>query len=157
MKKKVIILVGPPLSGKDTYLKTQDFSDFVIVSRDDIVMSLHTSGDYNQAFSQVDQKLVDKILNETIQNSIDNKRNVVINMTNLTKKTRQRHLSKFPSDIYDKVAVVFPKLPLEEYINRNLRRQNEENKFIPLNVIESMINNWEDVEYEEGFDKIIKL
>ena len=157
MKSKVILLVGPPLSGKDTYLKSEDFSDFTIISRDDILMSLHNTNDYSEAFNQVDQKLVDKLLVQKIQDCITEKKNVIINMTNLTKKGRNRHLSKFPNSDYEKIAVVFPKLDIDEYINRNLKRKNEENKFIPLNVIQSMIDNWEDVTPDEGFDQIIKL
>ena len=157
MKSKVILLVGPPLSGKDTYLRSQDYSDFTIISRDDILMSLHDTNDYSEAFHKVDQKEVDRLLIQKIQDCIDNKKNVIINMTNLSKKGRNRHLSKFPNSDYEKIAVVFPKLDIAEYINRNLKRKNEENKFIPLNVIESMISNWEDVTSDEGFDQIIKL
>ena len=157
MKPKVILLIGPPLSGKDTYLKSKDFSDFTMISRDDILMSLHDTNDYSEAFHKVDHKLVDRLLNQKIQDCIDNKKNVIINMTNLTKRGRNRHLSKFPNSDYEKIAVVFPKLDINEYINRNLKRKNEENKFIPLNVIESMISNWEDVTSDEGFDQIIKL
>ena len=157
MKSKVILLVGPPLSGKDTYLRSQDYSDFTMISRDDILMSLHDTSDYSEAFHKVDQKEVDRLLIQKIQDCIDNEKNVIINMTNLSKKGRNRHLSKFPNSDYEKIAVVFPKLDIDEYINRNLKRKNEENKFIPLNVIESMISNWEDVTSDEGFDQIIKL
>jgi len=157
MKLKVILLVGPPLSGKDTYLRIQDYSDFTMISRDDILMSLHDTDDYSEAFHKVDQKEVDKLLNQKIQDCIDGKKNVIINMTNLTKRGRNRHLSKFPNSDYEKIAIVFPKLDITEYINRNLKRKNEENKFIPLNVIQSMIDNWEDVTSDEGFDQIIKL
>jgi len=157
MKSKVILLVGPPLSGKDTYLRSQDYSDFTMISRDDILMSLHNTNDYSEAFGQVDQKEVDRLLNQKIQDCIDGKKNVIINMTNLTKRGRNRHLSKFPNSDYEKIAIVFPKLDITEYINRNLKRKNEENKFIPLNVIQSMIDNWEDVTSDEGFDSIVKL
>ena len=157
MKSKVMVLVGPPLSGKDTYLKSQDFSDFVIISRDDILMSLHSNSDYSEAFSSVDQKLVDKLLNQKIQDCITNNKNVIINMTNMTKKSRNKHLSKFPNVQYNKVAVVFPKLNLCDYINRNDKRKSEENKFIPLNVIQSMIENWQEVTLDEGFNTIIKI
>ena len=157
MKSQLILLVGPPLSGKDTYLKSQNFSDFTIISRDDILMSLHTNSDYSQAFSSVDQKLVDKILNNKIQDCITNNQNVIINMTNMTKKSRNKHLSKFPNNHYEKIAVVFPKLNLCDYINRNEKRKLEENKFIPVNVIQSMIENWQEVTSEEGFKTIIKL
>jgi len=157
MKSKVILLVGPPLSGKDTYLRSQDYSDFTMISRDDILMSLHDTDDYSEAFHKVDQKEVDRLLNQKIQDCIGGKKNVIINMTNLTKRGRNRHLSKFPNSDYDKIAIIFPKLDITEYINRNLKRKNEENKFIPLNVIQSMIDNWEDVTSDEGFDSIIKL
>jgi predicted kinase len=157
MKSKVILLVGPPLSGKDTYLRSKDFSNFVIISRDDILMSLHNTNDYSDAFNQVDQKLVDKLLNQKIQDCIDNKKNVIINMTNLSKKSRNKHLCKFPNSDYEKIAIVFPKLNLCDYINRNDNRKKEENKFIPVGVIQSMIENWQEVTEDEGFNTIIKL
>jgi len=157
VKSKVILLVGPPLSGKDTYLRSKDFSDFTIISRDDILMSLHNTNDYSDAFNQVDQKSVDKLLNQKIQDCIDNKKNVIINMTNLSKKSRNRHLCKFPNSDYEKIAIVFPKLNLCDYINRNDNRKKEENKFIPVGVIQSMIENWQEVTQDEGFNTIIKL
>jgi predicted kinase len=157
MKSKVILLVGPPLSGKDTYLKTQDYSDYVIISRDDILMSLHDTDDYSSAFNTVNQKEVDKILNQKIQDSIGEKRNVIINMTNLSKKSRNKHLCKFSNIHYDKIAIVFPKLNLCDYINRNDKRKVDENKFIPVNVIQTMIENWQEITLDEGFDSIIKL
>ena len=157
MKSKVILLVGPPLSGKDSHLRSQDYSEFTIISRDDILMSLHDTNDYSEAFHKVDHKLVDRLLNQKIKDCIDNKKNVIINMTNLTKKSRNRHLCKFPNTDYDKISIVFPKLDLLEYGNRNQKRKSEENKYIPLDVMVSMISNWEDVTSDEGFDQIIKL
>ena len=157
MKSKVILLVGPPLSGKDTHLKSEDFSDFTIISRDDILMSLHNTNDYSEAFNQVDQKLVDKLLIQKIQDCITEKKNVIINMTNLSKKSRNKHLCKFPNSDYEKIAIVFPKLNLCDYINRNDNRKKEDNKFIPVNVIHSMIENWQETTSDEGFDQIIKL
>ena len=157
MKSKVILLVGPPLSGKDTYLRIGIYSHYEIISRDDILMSLHKNDNYTEAFSSVDQKMVDKILNKQIIDCVDKKKDVIINMTNLSKKSRQRHLSKFPSDYYEKIAIVFPKLDTKEYFSRNTERKEKENKFIPVSIIESMIHNWENVTTDEGFDKIINL
>jgi len=157
MKSKVILLVGPPLSGKDSLINKLNLGDATIISRDDILMSLHDTDDYSEAFHKVDQKEVDRLLNQKIQDCIDGKKNVIINMTNLTKRGRNRHLSKFSNDDYDKIAIVFPKLDLSDYIKRNDKRKLEENKFIPVNVIQSMIDNWEDVTSDEGFNKIIKI
>jgi len=157
MKSKVILLVGPPLSGKDTYLNSIGQTDFQLISRDDILMSLHTDKNYTEAFRKVDQKLVDKILNQQITDAIKQKRSVVINMTNLTLKSRNRHLCKFPDSQYEKIAVVFPKLSMEEYEYRNNKRKKETNKFIPVEVIKDMVDKWEEVTKEEGFETIIKI
>ncbi len=153
----MIMLVGPPLSGKDTYLRTGIYEHYEIISRDDILMSLHNNDNYSQAFEMVDQKRVDKLLNDKIQKSVDEHKDVIINMTNLVKRKRRGNLSKFPSDIYEKIAIVFPRLDVSEYEKRNNKRKSEENKSIPFKVIMSMINSWDDVTLDEGFDKIIKL
>ena len=156
-KSKVIILVGPPLSGKDTFLNSNNFTDFTIISRDDILMSLHDNSSYSEAFDKVNQKEVDRLFNQKIQDSILKKENVVINMTNLSPKSRNKHLSKFPINDYYKIAIVFPKLDLTDYINRNEGRLISENKFIPMAVIKNMLDNWTDITDSEGFDTIIKL
>ena len=136
----VLVLVGPPLSGKDTVLKKLQLSDVNIISRDDILMSLHNTSDYNEAFNQVDQKMVDKLLNQKIQDCIDNKKNVIINMTNMTRKRRMYNLDFF-GDEYYKVAVIFPILDELEYERRNLKRKEEEQKFIPTHVLKNMISS----------------
>lgn len=157
MKSKLIILVGPPLSGKDTYLKSQNYSDFEIISRDDILMSLSDGNNYSDAFQKIDQSIVDRTLNDKIMDCISKKKNVIINMTNLTKRGRRKHLIKFPSLEYQKIAIVFPRLNIVEYLKRNEKRNELENKFIPPSVIKDMIDRWEEVSYDEGFDKIINL
>ena len=54
----VIILVGVPLSGKSTLIKSLliENSDISIISRDDILMSLYDGNDYNLAWKSVNQK-----------------------------------------------------------------------------------------------------
>jgi predicted kinase len=56
----VIFLVGPPLSGKDTLIRSLNLSDVVVVSRDDIVLEMCPGMTYNEAFSSVNQKQVFK-------------------------------------------------------------------------------------------------
>ena len=55
----VILLVGPPMSGKTTWINT-NFPDIDVISRDEILMEVYGSRDYTEAFRNVDQKLVDK-------------------------------------------------------------------------------------------------
>ena len=58
----VIILIGPPLSGKTTWInKNFEPGSFELISRDQIVLDIHGEDDYNTAFNTVDQKEVDRV------------------------------------------------------------------------------------------------
>jgi len=151
----VILLVGPTLSGKSFFIRN-NYPDVNVISRDEIVMEVAGTRDYNKAFKIVDQKLVDKILSEILTESNSTKTSTIVDMTNMTVKRRKQTLSYFDSDFY-KVAVVFPILSDEEYEKRNIDRNAKENKWIPPSMIKSMIDSFEMPTTEEGFDNIISL
>lgn len=153
----VLVLIGPPLSGKDTWIRN-NFSDgeIVMVSRDQIVLDVYGSDNYDEAFKNVNQKAVDAELQRQLKQSSEDGKNVIINMTNMTSKRRVHNLSHFGSE-YTKVAVIFPILELEEYRKRNIKRQQEEMKFIPEQVIKNMIGSYQPIREEEDFDKVISL
>lgn len=155
-KPYVIVLVGPPLSGKDTVLRELNL-DADVISRDQILMDVYGSDNYDEAFKNVNQKEVDRtLLNKMIRSSKEGK-NVVINMTNMTRKRRITNLSYF-GDEYYKIALIFPILDDSEYERRNLKRKEEEQKFIPTNVLKNMISSYQTIDKSsEGFDKIISL
>lgn len=157
-KPCVIFLVGPPMSGKTTFINDNEdiLGDFVHISRDQIVLDLHGSDDYNLAFKSVNQKEVDKILNHTINIAIYDKQSVIIDMTNLTRKRRIGTLDMF-TDNYSSIAILFPILDDEEYERRNKKRQLEENKTITEGVLRNMIKSYQTIDKSEGFDKIISL
>lgn len=152
----VMMLVGPPLSGKDTMIRQLNLNDTVVISRDQIVLDLWGTDDYDAAFKGVDQKKVDKELLSLMKESAMNHKNVIINMTNLTSKRRKSTLDLFDNSYY-KVAVIFPILDSEEYVSRNEKRFKEEKKFIPTNVLKNMISSYNPISKEEGFHKIISL
>lgn len=153
----VLVLIGPPLSGKDFFIR-QNFSDkdVVMISRDQILLDVYGSDNYDEAFKNVDQKKVDVELSNQLRQASVDKKNVIINMTNMTSKRRSHNLSYF-SDDYLKVAVIFPILEWDEYRRRNLKRQQEEKKSIPEQVIKNMISSYQPIREEEGFDKVISL
>lgn len=153
----LLILIGPPLSGKDTVIRQLDLNDVVIVSRDQILLDVYGSDNYDEAFKNVNQKKVDSVLLSTIQKASKEGKNVIINMTNMTRKRRMYHLEFFNED-YNKVAVIFPILDSAEYDRRNMKRKEEENKFIPSHVLKNMISSYQTVDKQkEGFDKVISL
>lgn len=151
----ILMLIGPPLSGKDTAIKELNL-DAVMISRDQTLLDVYGSDNYDEAFKNVNQKEVDRVLISTIQKASKENKNVIINMTNMTRKRRMYNLDFF-GDEYYKIAVIFPILDESEYERRNLKRKEEEQKFIPSHVLKNMISSYQTVSKEEGFDKIISL
>lgn len=151
----VMILIGPTLSGKSTYIRN-NYPNTEVISRDEIVMEVFGSRDYNLAFKEVDQKEVDRVLATRLKEANDLKTSVIIDMTNMTVKRRMATLRNFDKD-FSRLAVVFPILSDEEYTKRNIDRNSKENKWIPPFVIKSMIDSYQEPTLDEGYDRIIIL
>jgi len=153
----VLTLIGPPLSGKSTWIKDNfDLNEIVWISRDQTLLDVYGSDNYDEAFKNVNQKEVDRVLISTIQKASKEGKNVIIDMTNMTRKRRMYNLDFFGEEYY-KVAVIFPILDEAEYERRNLKRKEEEQKFIPTHVLKNMISSYQTISKDEGFDKIISL
>jgi predicted kinase len=151
----VMMLIGPTLSGKSTYIRN-NYPKTEVISRDEIVMEVFGSRDYNLAFKEVDQKEVDRVLATRLKEANDLKTSVIIDMTNMTVKRRMATLRNFDKD-FSRIAVVFPILSEEEYTKRNIDRNAKENKWIPPFVIKSMIDSYQVPTLDEGYDRIIIL
>lgn len=150
-----MMLIGPTLSGKSTYIRN-NYPKTEVISRDEIVMEVFGSRDYNLAFKEVDQKEVDRVLATRLKEANDLKTSVIIDMTNMTVKRRMATLRNFDKD-FSRIAVVFPILSEEEYTKRNIDRNAKENKWIPPFVIKSMIDSYQEPTLDEGYDRIIIL
>ena len=151
----VMLLVGPTLSGKSTWIRN-NYPTINVISRDEIVMEIAGTRDYNRAFETVDQKLVDRVLAERLTGANLTKTSTIVDMTNMTVKRRAQTLRYFDDSFY-KIAVVFPILSDEQYQMRNIDRNSKENKWIPPSVIKSMIDSYQEPTSDEGFSKIILL
>jgi predicted kinase len=151
----VIILVGPPLSGKTTWIRN-NFPTTEVISRDEIVMEVYGSRNYTEAFNKVDQKEVDRVLDARLKEANQLKKNVIIDMTHMASKRRKQNLDYFSDDYY-KLAVIFPILKEEEYERRNKKRIEEENKDLPMHIVRNMISSYQPIKSEEGFNKVISL
>lgn len=153
----VLILIGPPLSGKSTFINENFNKDEVcVISRDQILLELSETNDYDLAFKTVNQKLVNKELKSRLFNAGKSDKNVIIDMTNMSSKRRKYNLSYFDEKFY-KVAILFPMLEWSEYLKRNEKRSINENKFISEEVLKNMISNYQEVSNDEGFNKIVVL
>lgn len=155
----ILILVGPPLSGKTFFynrFRSEVDNKVTLISRDEIVMEVYGSRNYTEAFKKVNQKEVDRVLDERLKEANLSKENVIIDMTHMASKRRKQNLNYFSDDYY-KLAVIFPILSDEEYKRRNDKRIQEENKDLPMHVIKSMISSYQPIKETEGFDRVISL
>jgi predicted kinase len=151
----VIILIGPPLSGKTTWIR-ENFPTTEVISRDEIVMEVYGSRNYTEAFKSVDQKEVDKVLAQRFLDANKEKKNVIVDMTHMASKRRKQNLNYFTDDYY-KLGVIFPILSDDEYVKRNQKRIEEENKDLPMGIVKSMISSYQPITSDEGFNKVISL
>lgn len=151
---KIVVLIGPPLSGKSTWIENIDYgnNEPTVICRDDLLMDMYArGGTYQEAWEAADQKHVDKVLMQKFNVAVKNRDKIIIDMTNMSAKSRRRWLAGVPRD-YVKEAIVFA-TPANKLSVRNLNRYEDEKKFIPDYVIENMMKRYTDPGYDE-FDAI---
>lgn len=155
VKNNIIVFVGPPRAGKSTFRKKRFFSkDTVIISRDDTLMEFAQANNILGTYSAVwkklsdeDHKTIDQVLYSKYQSALKNNYDIVIDMTNLSKKSRRKWLSDSRLKTYNKESFVFIE-SLDTLLSRNTK-----DKFIPEDVIKGMMKRFSYPQYDE-FDKI---
>ena len=119
------------------------------------------------SFSKVSEAngKVANIFNQRVAGAIPSGQDIVVDMTNMNSKGRQRALNaiKGSEDDYEKIAVVFKTEGAEEFIKTVAQKRAEvaqrmgKSKTIPRAVFDRMFRSFEKVEPSEGFDEIISV
>jgi len=157
IQSEVIFLVGLPGSGKSTYIKKlkQQYpeKDYIVLSTDDIIeREAKKSGlTYTQAFDILDREETETEFFNDIKKAVENKRNIIIDRTNMTKERREETLN-FISPDYKKIALVF-KIPEKELQKRLKDREEKTGKYIPPEVMQRMSDEFEQPDKSE-FDEV---
>lgn len=147
------ILVGLPGSGKSTWANKQ--KDFEIVSRDAFVDAYANENGitYTEAFELINQPLVNELFYARLTELVKAKKNIIIDRTNLSVKSRKDIFKRwFPKD-YEFHATVFV-IPENELNRRLTAREASTGKHIPPDVIKKMAAKYESPTKQEGFNKI---
>jgi len=126
------VLIGVPNSGKSTWL-IDNAGDSVIISSDQVIEDTVDGVDYNDKFRKADFKQIDDILDKQFRKAVKERRNIVIDRTNMSKKSRRRWVNN--ARFYNKEAVLFV-TPEETIMSRNSDRIG---KIIPCSVISNMM------------------
>lgn len=155
---KLTMLVGPPCSGKSTWVENNANNKTMVISRDALVESAGVKHGMNYTdmfkFLNINKDIahneVDNVLTYMMNTARKACMDVVIDMTSMSKKSRRKWLSAFSK--YDKTAIVFL-TGLEELKRRNTVR-SETGKYIPLQVMEDMCIKYSLPTYAEGFNSV---
>lgn len=147
-------MVGLPGSGKSTYINKYFKTDYVIISSDDLIQE--KADELGKTHDDVFSDYIgdaSKYANILLDKAIKDRKNIIIDKTNMSKKARNRVLSRIPTD-YTKTAIVF-NVDTEVLLNRVTTR-NKTGKTISVKVLIDMQRNYEEPTISEGFDKILK-
>ena len=152
-KPTLTLMIGLPCAGKSHYVsRCRDFHNMetVILSRDVLIKQMGGSRNYDIAWQSVDHKAVDEELLRQFKAYVGAKKNIVLDMTNLSKKGRRKWLSLAPD--YTKKAVMLYAGSNETY-KRMMSRIELESKSVPVKVINNMMEQFTYPLYDE-FDHI---
>lgn len=144
----IIMLIGPPASGKSTWIQNNK-QDHVIISTDDIIemwgseLGLTYSEVWKTMFKDAERKM-----KEDYHQALMDNRNIIIDRTNMSKKIRSKLLFSVPEN-YWKYGIIFS-ASREELDRRLLQRPG---KHIPAFVMDDMLERYEEPTLEE-FDAI---
>ena len=151
MKPKCYQLVGVPGSGKSTWVSNQDWASDCAYINTDTWVELYAKEQgktYSEVFEEYMPKAVN-IMTEHVKLARDAGQDIIWDQTSTTTESRRKKFRMLPD--YEHIAIVF-KTPEHDELVRRLN--NRPGKVIPCDVMETMINNWEEPYLDEGFNQI---
>lgn len=156
-KEKIVVLnIGIPCSGKSTFISSGEADDlfdgkeYSVLCRDEIVLEegkKKGAETYNECFDKIDHKKVNSIFAKQQSSLIKEGKSVIIDMTNMGRKSRRSTLNNFRD--YQKIAVVH----MTDLFNIYRRNDSRLGKTIPQHVFKHMICKFQPPMYDE-FDNI---
>ncbi len=148
---KLYLLVGVPGSGKSTWANSQDWAkDCSIISTDHWVEeeAVRQGKTYTEVFTEYMPTAID-LMAEQIVFAREHGHTVIWDQTSTTVKSRARKFRMLPD--YEHIAIVFCTPDLSVLKERLASRPGKD---VPWEVVQGMIDNWEEPTAEEGFKEI---
>ena len=149
-------LVGVPGSGKSTWHRAQEWlQDAACISTDLYVeRQAELEGKtYSEVFKDFMPFAV-KLMADDVVKARKACQDIVWDQTSTTIASRARKFAMLPD--YEHIAVVFATPEPAELVMR-LDSRYDSGKIIPDQVVQDMINNWEEPALEEGFEEIWRV
>jgi predicted kinase len=153
-KPKLYMLVGVPCSGKSWWHCDQEWLQHAAYISTDIYVEEYAKNmgkTYSEVFKEVMPKCVDYMAGDVVH-AREAGQDIVWDQTSTTIVSRAKKFRMLPE--YYAIAVVF-RIPEPEELQKRLA--NRPGKVIPLEVLQSMIDGWEEPTEDEGFKEIWKV
>jgi predicted kinase len=144
-------LIGVPASGKSTWIKDQIWAlGLTVISTDAFVedYARECGSTYSEVFDDYMPQAVELMANQVVF-AREHGHTVIWDQTSTTVKSRARKFRMLPD--YEHIAVVFPTPAIDVLKERLASRAGKE---VPWEVVQGMIDNWEEPTEEEGFKEI---
>jgi len=143
------LLIGIPYSGKSFFLENYvNNSDIVIISRDNLIMKKYPELSYNEAWKLVDQNAINLELDSLFRSAVKDNKNIIVDMTNLSRKSRNSKLSQVSKNYNKKASVFYTGMGK---IKERIKKRKDKN--IDQLVLNRMMNSFQLPTYSE-FDEI---
>jgi predicted kinase len=154
---KMIILIGPPASGKSTWRESflaGQTEEWVIASTDDLVdaWAAQRGLTYNEAHGKAPWGDFNKTFKYAVRNAQTAGKNIIIDRTSMSAKNRRDYFKNLPEG-YEVEAVVFV-VPQPELERRMKERFEATGKSVPHVALLSMNARYQSPSTDEGFTKI---
>ena len=152
MMQILYVLVGVPGSGKTTWANSRFHKQMIsYISTDTYVEEYAKSvgKTYTQVFDEYMPTAIGMMSNDVVR-ARESLRTIVWDQTSTTVASRARKLNMLPK--YYPIAVVFRTPEMHEHVRRLMERPN---KMIPIDVLENMVEKFEEPTFAEGFREII--
>jgi predicted kinase len=144
-------LVGVPASGKSTWIKSQDWAgDCVVVSTDEFVedYAKEVGSTYSEVFDDYMPTAV-KLMADKVIRAREAGKDIIWDQTSVNVKSRKKKFTMLPN--YEHIAVVF-KTPERDELDARLA--SRPGKYIPQEVVSSMIRTFELPTEKEGYKEV---
>ena len=144
-------LIGVPCAGKSTWIKDQVWAlGLTVVSTDAFVedYARECGSTYSEVFDDYMPRAVELMANQVVF-AREHSHTVIWDQTSTTVKSRARKFRMLPD--YEHIAVVFRTPELDVLKQRLASRPGKD---VPWEVVQGMIDNWEEPTEDEGFKEI---
>jgi predicted kinase len=155
---RAMILIGAPATGKSTWAQAFAANNpgTTIISSDDFIeqAAAENGKTYSEVFDANIKAATEKAEKKLVDNIMAGTTMIIVDRTNMSRKSRAPYLQKLQFHGYRVYAGVFPVPEDKEHARRLTERVGKD---IPADVITKMVESYEEPTKEEGFSDIFQF